>query len=171
MNKSRLNRISFRFELMGFTLFFMVAKTQTIIGMSSKIRHNRHIVLWDLDKCNLSEAIRTLTEVQFKYHLSDIAIYGDRNNGFCAICYKVVDFITMLRILIDTDYIDEGFLSYTAKRNKATLRLSRKEGRDEMKIKSVLRSYHISAPLQVERIIYKTGILKPEEGLRIGNIR
>lgn len=170
MIRSRLNRVALRLVFRNITLFFMVAKTQTIVGITSKVEHNRHIILWDLDKCDLEEAKEALTNVQDKYNLSSIAIFGDRDNGFCAICYKVVDFITMLRILIDTMYIDNGFVSYTAKRNKATLRVSKKENRESMRVKAILYSYEVAPPRRLERIIYKTGLLKPEEGLRIGNM-
>jgi hypothetical protein len=168
--RNRLNRVALRLVIKNITIFLMIAKTQTIEGITSKLEHNRHIILWDLDKCDLDEAKDSLTYVQDKYNLSSIAIFSDRENGFCAICYKVVDFITMLRILIDTQYIDNGFVSYTAKRNKATLRVSRKENRGQMKIKAILYSYEVAPPRELERIIYKTGLLKPEEGLRLGNI-
>ena len=168
--RSKLNRIALRIENKHLTVFLMIAKTQTIEGITSKLEHDRHIVLWDLDKCDLDEAKDALTYVQDKYNLSSIAIFGDRDNGFCAICYKVVNFITMLRILIDTQHIDNGFVSYTAKRNKATLRVSRKEDREKMKIRAILYSYEVAPPRKLERIIYKTGLLKPEEGLRLGNV-
>ena len=145
----------------------MIAKTQKLEGITSKVGKNEHIILWDLDNCNLSEAISSLTEIQDKYNLSDIAIYSDRENGFCAICYTVVPFMRMLRILVDTNYIDEGFIGYTAKRFKATLRTKRKDGRGKMEIKYVIKSFPVKSPERLERILYDTGIVK--EGLNIGN--
>jgi hypothetical protein len=164
---SKLNRLNFRIVIRNITIFFMIAKTQTLEGITSKVDKDQHIILWDLDNCNLSEAISSLTRTQDKYDLSDIAIFSDRDNGYCAICYTVVPFMRMLRILVDTDYIDEGFIGYTAKRFKATLRTRRKDGRGKMEIKYIIKSFPTRAPDKLERILYDTGIVK--EGVNIGN--
>lgn len=145
----------------------MIAKTQKLEGITSKVGKDEHIILWDLDNCNLSEAIESLTRTQDKYNLSDIAIFSDRENGFCAICYTVIPFMRMLRILVDTDYIDEGFIGYTAKRFKATLRTRRKDGRGKMEVKYIIKSFPARPPIKLERILYDTGIVK--EGVNIGN--
>jgi hypothetical protein len=58
----------------------MIAKTQTLKGISSKIGWNQHIILWDLDNCNIEQATESLRNVQEKYKLSDIYIFGDRDN-------------------------------------------------------------------------------------------
>ncbi len=168
MSPSRLSRLNMRFKLRNITIFFMISRTQTTTGITSKIGPNQHIVLWDLDHCNIQEASTALIDVQKKYNLSDIYIFGDRDNGFGAICFKVVPFITMLRILIDTNYIDEGFISYTAKRNKATLRMWHKENRPMMKVKNILHTYHLDMPENMEKIIYDTGLVK--DGVTLGCI-
>lgn len=164
---SKINRLNFRIVIRNITIFFMIAKTQKLEGITSKVGKDEHIILWDLDNCNLSEAIASLTEIQDKYGLSDIAIFSDRENGFCAICYTVVPFMKMLKILIDTNYIDEGFIGYTAKRYKATLRTKRKDSRGKMEVKYIIRSFPVKSPVRLERILYDTGIVK--EGLNIGN--
>jgi hypothetical protein len=164
--KSKLNRLNIRFKFGNVTIFFMVALTQTLKGISSKIEWNKHIILWDLDKCNITQAERALRDVQDKYNLSDIHIFSDRNDGFCAICFKQVTYIELLRIIIDTQYIDVGFISYTAKRNKATLRMLRKEGRPELKILSTLKTYSIPLPDNMEFVTYDTGLVK--DGISLG---
>jgi hypothetical protein len=144
----------------------MVALTQTLRGISSMIEWNKHLILWDLDKCNIAQAKKALRDIQDKYNLSDIYIFSDRVDGFCAICFSRVTYINLLRILIDTQYIDVGFISYTAKRNKATLRMTQKEGRTELKILSVLKTYSIPLPDNMEFITYDTGLIK--DGISIG---
>lgn len=164
--RSKLNRLNIRFKFGNITIFFMVALTQTLKGISSFIEWNKHLILWDLDKCNLAQAERALEDVQSIYNLSDIYIFSDRDDGFCAICFKQVTYIELLRIIIDTQFIDVGFISYTAKRNKATLRMVQKEGRTKLKILSVLKTYPIPLPDDMEVITYDTGLVK--DGISIG---
>lgn len=166
MNKSRLNRINIRFKLGNITIFFMIAKTQTLRGISSKIGWNQHIILWDLDNCNIEQATESLRNVQEKYKLSDIYIFGDRDNGFNAICFKQVTYIELLRIIIDTEYIDVGFISYTAKRNKATLRMTQKQDRRDLAIHALLKTYEVPLPDNMEFVTYDTGLVK--DGISLG---
>ena len=161
-------RINIRLKFRNITAFFMVAKTQSLRGISSKLEYDKHIILWDLDKCSLVEALGALEGVQNKYKLSHIYLFSDRLDGFCAICFTVVPYIKMLRILIDTKYIDEGFISYTAKRNKATLRTVMKENRPMMKVLYRLNTYSEPIPDKLETIFYDTGTVK--NGLTLGSI-
>lgn len=165
---SKLNRLNIRFKLGNITIFGMIAKTQTLSGISSRVGYDKNIILWDLDNCTLKEAIKALEYVQQKYNLSDIYIFGDRDNGFNASCFTIVSYNTLLRILIDTDYIDNGFISYTAKRMKATLRMCRKENRPEMEIKHIIYSHYAPMPKDLEIVIYDTGLVK--DGITIGMV-
>ena len=69
-HKSRLNRINFRWKIGNWTIFWMIAKTQKLTGLTSRISFNNHIVLWDLDECNLEQAKKNAKEntekIQFK---------------------------------------------------------------------------------------------------------
>lgn len=165
---SKLSRLNIRLKIGNITLFGMVAKTQTQGGITSKLAYNRHIVLWDLDHCSLKAAITELERIQRKYNLSDIYIFSDRESGFNAVSFTPVDYVTLLRILIDTRYIDEGFISYTAKRNKATLRLTLKEGRESIELKHIIYSYYQPLPRELERVVYDTGLVK--DGITIGMV-
>lgn len=165
---SKLSRLNIRLKLGNLTIFGMIARTQTLAGISSRVGYDRNIILWDLDSCTLKEATAALEKVQQKYGLSDIYIFGDRNTGFNAACFTVVSYIQLLRILIETDYIDNGFISYTAKRLKATLRMSPKEGRSKMEIKHTLFSYYAPIPEDLETVIYDTGLVK--DGLTVGMV-
>jgi hypothetical protein len=147
----------------------MVAKTQRVSGIVSKIDNDEHIILWDLDDCNLSNAIESLKTVQDRYSLSDIYIVSDKKNSYGAICLTIVDFSRLLRILIDTAYIDMGFVAYTAKRYGATLRLSPKKDRGARKIVYTIPSEIKSDFRPINTVVYDTGLIK--NGLMIGNVK
>jgi len=153
-------RFNFRAKIGNFTLFFMVAKTQTLEGVTSLQPDGTHIVLWDLEKCTLEQAEITLRKVQKKYCLSHIFIVSDIERSYRAWCFSKVNFKNYLMILLDTDFLDWNFFYWTVKRGKATLRTSNKKNREPQKIVSVLESYPVPIPLQFEKVVYDTGIEK-----------
>jgi len=168
MSKSRLNRINIRLKIRNITIFFMVARTQTASGISSKVGNNKHIILWDLDQCTLKQAEDTLKKVQKKYNLSHIYIVSDKVGSYRALCFSIVDFNALMKIIISANYVDEYFISYTAKRMKATLRLTKKMDREKQDILSILYSYFEPTPKTLERVIYDTGLIK--HGITIGSV-
>lgn len=166
--KSVLNRINFRLKIKNITVFFMIARTQTASGITSRVGKNRHIILWDLDNCTLKQAEKTLREVQKKYNLSHIYIISDKEGSYRALCFSIVDFNALMKIIISANYVDEYFISYTAKRMKATLRLTKKINREKQDILSILYSYYEPMPVTIEKVIYDTGLIK--HGITIGSI-
>jgi len=168
MNKSGLNRINIRLKIRNITIFFMVARTQTASGISSKVGNNKHIILWDLDECTLKQAEDTLRDVQQEYNLSHIYIISDKVGSYRALCFSIVDFNTLMKIIISANYVDEYFISYTARRMKATLRLTKKIDREKQDILSILYSYFEPIPEILERVIYDTGLIK--HGITIGSV-
>jgi len=83
-------------------------------------------------------------------------------NSFRAWCLSKVDFVTFLRILVDSiSILDYNFFYYTVKRRKATLRTNRKEGHLPQRVVSVLYSFSVSfSDLSVEKVVYDTGLEK-----------
>ena len=167
---SLLNRINFRFNLRDLTFFFMVARTQKVAGITSKVGKDEHIILWDLDRCNFTDAVKSLVYVQDKYKLGDILIISDKENSYGGICLTKVTFNELLKILIDTPLIDMGFVAYTAKRYGATLRLSSKKDRKDREvidtIKSPFGGYRETNNSDFHIVVYDTGLVK--NGLHIG---
>ena len=154
-------RFNFRVKKFGWTLFIMLARTQTIEGVSSLLSDGKHIVMWDLEGCNLTEAEETLLKVQQKYGLSDIFIVSDVEGSYRAWCFSKVVFKVLLAILVDSlEIIDYIFFYYTVKRRKATLRTSSKLGRPPQKLVSLLQSYPAPIPAELERVVYDTGLMK-----------
>jgi hypothetical protein len=164
-------RFNFRLKFAHLTFFAMIAKTQTLEGVTSLQSDGSHIVMWDLEKCTLQEAEKTLTEVQRIYGLSHIYVVSDVDGSYRAWCFSKVDLTTFLHILLDTDHLDTNFFYYTVKRQKATLRTGNKKGRLAQEVVSVLKSYPVQIPSEshVEKVIYDTGLEKRGISLLIGD--
>lgn len=160
------SRVYFRAKKFNLNLTVNFAHVQTLEGMTSLQPNGKHIILWDIEDCTLEECKETLRKVQASYNLSDIYIVSDAERSYRAFCYLQVDFKTYLKILLDTEYLDEIFFDYTVRRGRATLRTSKKKGRPKQKIMCVLWSYPILIPKdKVEKVTYDTGVEK--EGLSV----
>lgn len=164
-------RFNFRLKIRNLTFFAMVAKTQTLEGVTSLQKNGKHFPMWDIEGCTLKEAEITLLNVQRKYCLSDIFITSDKEKSYRAWCFYPVDFKTFLKILLDTDHIDHNYFDYTVKRERATLRTGNKKGRNPQEIVSVLKSYPQNIPVGksiIQKVVYDTGIEKKGISLLIG---
>jgi hypothetical protein len=161
-------RFNFRAKIGNITFFFMVAKTQTLEGVTSLQPDGIHTVLWDLENCTLKQAEETLRAVQRKYGLSHIYVVSDSEGSYRVWCFSKVDYKTLLHILLDTDYLDPVFFDYTVKRKKATLRTSNKQGRPPQELLSVIESYPASIPETWEKVTYDTGLVKRGRSILLG---
>jgi hypothetical protein len=165
-------RLNFRLKIGSLTFFSMIAKTQILEGVDSRVidsQKDENYVFWDLENCTLHKAEETLKTVQNKYGLSHIYIVSDLENSYRAWCFSKVTFKTFLAILIDSlDIIDYNFFYYTVKRRKATLRTDRKKDRPSQKVVSVLQSFAVEFPKMMERVVYDTGLEKRGFSLLLG---
>jgi len=162
-------RFNFRIRKFNKTLFMMYSDTQTLEGVTSLLRNGKHIIMWDLEGCSQEQAEETLRKVQSSYSLSDIFIFSDIERSFRPWCFSQVDLNTFLKILLDTDYVDPLFFYHTVKRKKATLRVSNKKNRPKQEVVSVLQSYSMPIPEEVEMVIYDTGIEKRGLSILLGD--
>jgi hypothetical protein len=163
-------RWNIRIKINNLTFFVMLAQTQTLEGVSSLQKDGKHIVMWDLENCDLQQAETTLKKVQTKYRLSNIYLVSDTAKSYRAWCYSRVSFDVFLKILYDSlSILDFNFFFYTIKRKKATLRTGSKKGRSPQKIVSVLESYYLPInPSKVEKVTYDTGLEKQGKSLLLG---
>jgi hypothetical protein len=163
-------RFNFRLKMANLTFFAMIAKTQTLEGVTSLQKDGSHIVMWDLENCTIEKAKEVLKQIQQKYRLSNIYLASDTENSFRAWCLSKVSFEVFLKILVDSlSILDYNFFYYTVKRKKATLRTGNKKGRQPQKVVCVLRSYYL--PFNgstVEKVVYDTGLEKRGISLLIG---
>ena len=169
-----LDRVEIRKEFLNRVAYLMVARIQKVGGISSRITedYSKHRVLWDLDRCSLDEAKKSLIKIQNQYNLGKIYIISDKDESYGAVCNTIVSFKELLHILIDTDLIDPLYVRYAFQRHEAILRLSDKEGRlvhreiiEELKpLKKDIRPKDDNGYYTVN---YQTGYIK--NGLRSGD--
>jgi len=168
-------RVNMRIKVLGWTFFLMLAKTQTLEGVTSCCFDENgkpdrmHFPMWDLEGCTLEEACKSLQNVQEKYCLGDIFVTSDRIGSYRAWCFTRVPFKTYLHILLDTKYLDWNFFYWTVHRGKATLRTSIKQGRQPQKVVKVLRGYPEMFPKRVEQVTYDTGTEKKGRNILLGD--
>jgi hypothetical protein len=162
-------RLNFRVKIGSVTFFTMLAKTQTIEGVSSLQNDGTHLPMWDLENCTLTKAEEILRNVQSKYGLSNIYVVSDFERSYRAWCLSKVSFKTFLAILVDSiEILDYCFLYYTVRRRKATLRTSTKKDRSQQQVISVLHSYFSPIPNKMQQVIYDTGLEKRGFTIMVG---
>jgi hypothetical protein len=121
-----------------------------------------------MEECIKDQALNALKYVQDYYRLGQIYLLSDKAQSFGAICFTKVDYMTMLKIIINTEYVDKGFVNFTAQHGKATLRMTRKYNRPERKLECVLCSPYRRDRInhKIEMVLYDTGLVK--RGVAIG---
>jgi hypothetical protein len=125
---------------------------------------------WDMEKCTLDQCCNALEKVQKKYDLSNIYILSDLVKSYRAYCWGQVVFRPCyLKILLDTEYLDPLFFTYTDKRGEATLRGNNKLGRQPQKIVAVLQSYFVPFPKHYKTVDYATDVSKKGVKIVLGN--
>jgi hypothetical protein len=174
INKKRFN---LRITTNCFTYFSMLARSQRIEGITSRVYDqngkptNNHYIFWDLEGKNIEETKKTLKKVQNRHNLSNIYLTSD-NNGktYRGWCFSIVTFETFLKILIDSlNVMDYGFFYYTVKRQEATLRLNQKEGRPFQTCTDVIESFSVPFPTGImKRVVYHTGNEKKGTTINLG---
>jgi hypothetical protein len=164
-----LMRFNFRVKIAILTVFFMIAKSQTLEGVTSLQKDGSHIVMWDLEKCSLKEAEKTLKKVQRRFRLSDIYITSDMQGSYRGWCYSKVDFRRYLEILLKTKFLDWNFFYWTVVRGKATLRTSNKKNRPPQRVVSVLESFPAPFPSSCQKVVYDTGLTKRGLAILLGD--
>jgi len=164
-------RLNFLFKLGTVTVFFMISKTQTLEGVTSKVGEDEHIILWDLENCTLEQAKQTLADVQYKYRLGDIYITSDCEGSYRAWCFSRRPFKEYLKILLDTEHLDWNFFWWTVRRGQATLRTSNKQGRPPQKVVAYLKGYEPTEfPDKMVHVLYDTGLEKRGVVVKLGQV-
>lgn len=155
----------------------MLSRSQTLNGFNSLVQkgatipESQHIVMWDLENCSLKEACTELEEIRDKFNLGVIYVVGDVPRSYRAWCFTQVNFMTLLDILIHTQYVDWNFIFWTFHRAKSTLRVTNKQGREPQKILAVIGDGYARVepiPETLEFVTYDTGISKTGVNLLIG---
>ena len=132
---------TFRKQFGQLLIYGFVTWLQKAEGITSIVpnKPNRHYVLMDLDETNLFEVTKNLEETIKKYKLKNIVIMSDKPTSFRIFSPTIVEFETLIKILLDTKGIDFNFIKWTMRREYATIRISKKKGRNDMKILNILK--------------------------------
>jgi hypothetical protein len=178
MFRSKIAKYFYRFSLKatkhfgnnGISILILFAVTQRLHGITSLVPNSggKHIILADIENCTLEQVIEEARFVQEKYGLSNIYITSDAENSFRVWCFSLVDYRTLLKILLDFEHLDIVFFVYTVRRNKASLRDSEKNGRPPEKIVAIVESYPMPIPEYIEEVFYDTGIVKKGVSISLG---
>jgi len=154
----------------GISILILFAITQKLHGITSLVPNSggKHIILGDVENCTLEQVIEESRFVQKKYGLSNIYIKSDAENSFRVWCFSLVDYKTLLKILLDFEHLDMVFFDYTNRRKKATLRDVPKKGRPPEEIVAILESYPMPVPEHIREAFYDTGIVKKGISISLG---
>lgn len=121
-------------------IYGFITKIQKQTGITSIIPNSEyHYVLWDMDNISYNDVVTNIMDVAEKYGLSNCVIMSDKEKSYRVFSNTRVPFKTLIKILLDTKGVDYMFIKWTVKRDYATIRLSNKKGRDEVKILNVLK--------------------------------
>ena len=153
-------KITKHFGNYGFSTLILFALTQRLHAITSFLPNGMHFILADIENCSFEQVVEEAEYVQQKYGLSNMYIYSDTERSYRVFCYSIVDFKTLLKILLDFKHLDMVFFSYTVRRKKATARISKKKDRPSPKLVKVLESYPLPFPEQVQEVFYDTGVVK-----------
>jgi len=178
MFSSKIAKYFYRFSLKatkhfgnnGISILILFAVTQRLHGITSLVPNSggKHIILGDIENCTLEQVIEEARFVQKKYGLSNIYIKSDAENSFRLWCFTLVDYKTLLKILLDFEHLDMVFFVYTVRRNKATLRDSEKNGRPPERVVAILESYWMPIPEHIVEVFYDTGVVKKGISISLG---
>jgi len=143
---------------------FTIAPVQTVVGINSNIDDKKkyHILMWDFHRAGLVAIHKALRRVQVKYKLPKIYIFESSPLHYHAYSFRKVTFLELLKILCDTEYIDEDFVRFTAIRKCATLRITEKDSYTPRLVK-VMRSYwkEDSSLMKLKNIVFYETLYRP----------
>ena len=117
---------------------FSIARITDVVGVNSECKDGNHILMWDFDDVLLDDVIHVLTEVAHRHGLSDIHIFNTgAKEHYNAFCFTKMPWLKALSIVANTAFIDPTYISMSAFRERFTLRISDKEGRQLTKVATI----------------------------------
>jgi hypothetical protein len=129
-----------RYKFGQLLIYGFVTWLQKVEGITSIVpnKPNKHYVLMDFDETNLFQVQQDLRYAIAEYGLNNVVIMSDKPTSFRVFSNTMVSFETLIKILLDTKGIDFNFIKWTMRREYATIRISKKKGRNDMKILNII---------------------------------
>lgn len=119
-----------RVKLAGRAITLTMARVDRTMGVNSKVFNNNHILMWDFDDICIDTVKTELSRVQSLYCLPQIHIVSTgTKDHYMAYCFKALDWLSALRIVVNTDFIDPNFIRFSAFRGNFTLRVMPKNNK------------------------------------------
>jgi len=130
----------YRKKIWKILIYGFITKIEDVTGITSITNEkDMHFVLWDFDNTTFNNVQLSLFYVAEKYDLKNIVIMTDKKDSYRAFSPSKVHFRTLLKILLDTDNVDNKFIEWTFRRGYATIRMSKKKHRNKMKIENIIK--------------------------------
>jgi len=127
--RSKERNVILRFRVWKWRFTFTFAPVVDVIGVNSKMRDGRHILMWDFDHLPLADVKAILAEIAAQERLPKIRILeSSKPDNYIAYCFHACDWWNCKRIIASTPCVDEQFFKYGVYRGYFTLRVSAKEG-------------------------------------------
>jgi len=87
-----------KLNLLNFLITLEIAKTDTIIGIGSRIANNKFVGFFDLDNMAQEKAERIISILQKKHGLSDFLLFQSSEKNFHAVCLELKPLIDWVKI-------------------------------------------------------------------------
>ena len=124
--------VSVKFNIRSLRFIFRIDKIARPIGVTSKLRDGRHILMWDFDNQLAAEVQFNLLNIQLKHSLSHIYILqSSPGDNYIAYCFNAYPFKEAFSIVGNTPGVDFNFLRFSMMREYFTLRISKTQLRPQ----------------------------------------
>lgn len=121
-----------RFSFRGYQLYIAFTRSRLVDGVNSLTSEGKHILMWDFDEIDSLDVVGALSRVQKRYRLANITVLKSSKRSYHAYCFQSHTWPDTLRILADTNKLDQAFFKIGVLRGYYTLRYSDKvEGKLE----------------------------------------
>jgi len=134
----------------GYQLYFDVRlpimlhirRTAMRHGICSRIQgtNDRHILIADFDNVSLNELVHDLESLMIEFELPDIYIVQSSPNHYHSYCFTNRCLRDVVYILYGMKYVDIDYIKLGVARGYYTLRYSRKDNDNDMKIVHMIKS-------------------------------
>ena len=122
--------MNFRIDVRGWRFYIALSHSQKVSGVNSKLPNGKHFLMWDFDNVEEDNVKASLESVQRRYKLSRIYLINTGIAGYWhAYCFKACSYPDTLKILAETEYLDQVYFKIGVLRGYFTLRYSPKGDR------------------------------------------
>ncbi len=141
---------------------FMVgyARTERILGITSRLDNGPHVLMWDFDGVDLVDVETAIRYVQEILHVGTVHVFtSGQPQHFHAYALYRFDWPFVIRVLAITPFVDTAWFKFSVMRDYCTLRFSDKDDRAISFIESLeAADYHLKPvhPSELKLVVYYT---------------